>query len=142
MNPDQLKTEIQELLDADFNDWFIKYQPVKQTGKKGLKAVEAAGEEHSWTTIDEFVQDYLTLSDGTELSYVAVGITTGIQEGELFFTSNLSWEELADEDRLVNIEVIITCQVCFGNSAECDACDRTGEWVFVATPPEPNWFRS
>ena len=131
MTPAEMKSAIAAMVDEDYENWVSQYQPIKQTGRSGLKAVEKAGDEFSWTTIDEFVQDYLTLSDGTELSYVAVGITTGIHDGELFFTSDSSWLAADDEDRTVNIEVVVTCQQCLGNSAGCDLCGNSGEWVFL-----------
>jgi hypothetical protein len=126
-----IKAEIQEAVDQDYNSWLETYQPKRSAGIKGLKAAEKAGESHSWTTIDEFVQDYFTLSDGQELSYVAVGITTGIQEGDLFFTSDTSWEAEGEEDRVVNIELVFTCPACQGNASDCIECDQSGEWVIL-----------
>ena len=126
-----IKAEIQEAVDQDYNSWLETYQPKRVEDESGLQAAEKAGEKNSWTTIDEFVQDYLTLSNGQELSYVAVGITTGIQEGDLFFISETSWEDEDEEDRLVNIEVVITCLACQGSATDCVECNQTGEWVIM-----------
>lgn len=129
-----MKRELQEWVDREYNAWIADYSPKRHEGDGALENAMKVGEEFTWTCSDQFLQDYVTLSDGTELSYRSVDILPGIQdesEDDLFFTSSKSWQE-ADVDMIrVAIEVVVTCTNCAGNG--CTDCENSGEWSFVAS---------
>lgn len=131
MESAQARVEIGRIVDEEFESWFARYNPVRHDGADAIRYAQSAGENFSWTVVDEFLQDYLTLSNGRELSYIAINIIPGIEESDTIFTSSRSWSALGDEDRIVPIEVVTDCLDCAGAGGSCELCGGSGEWVFV-----------
>lgn len=136
MDVSQIKRELQEWLDREYDAWIANYSPQRHEGKSAVKKALLAGEEFSWSCSDEFLQNYVTLSDGTELSYSSVDIFPGIEEDseeDLYFTSTKSWEDEDDDLIRVMLEVVVKCTLC--NGSGCKECEDSGNWTFVAS----NW---
>jgi hypothetical protein len=134
MDVSQIKRELQEWLDRDYDGWISNYSPKRHEGKSAVKKALKAGEEFIWSCSDEFLHNYVTLSNGTELSYLSVDVFPGIEEdseGDLCFTSTKSWQEEDDDFIRVMLEVLVKCTMCDG--AGCQECEGSGNWTFVAS---------
>lgn len=136
MNHDfaQTKLLLQQFVDQQYSDWLKTYSPIKLT-PKALKKESEKDDSYFWTTGDEFIHEYILLSNGQEVSTSSITIEPGISESDHFWKSPKSWKEDNDEGSVIFLEVVVQCIACEGGAKKtenpCTQCGDSGEWVFL-----------